>query len=363
MTHPQKTISWWRTSLGEEEIHSVTTSILNENISQGKVTAEFERKISEILSVPYVVATTSGSMAILMALIAAGVGPGDEVIVPNRTWISTAHAPYLLGAKVVLIDVIKGGLTLDASELEGKITQRTKAVIPVHLNGRSADISAIKNICIPRGITVIEDAAQAFCSRNSFGFLGTQSFAGCFSLSIAKLITTGQGGFVVTRNEDTYQKLKSLRTHGIQDLINCSFDGFGFNFRFTDIQASIGLAQLKKLQKRIGSVLKIYALYKKELTNPLIQFLDVNSEQGEIPIYIEILCKDRERLVAYLSEHNIQVRPFYPDLDTALYLNNKSDFPNSRVFAEQGVFLPCGPDQSLENLERTIARLNKFNNV
>jgi dTDP-4-amino-4,6-dideoxygalactose transaminase len=360
MTNPDKMISWWRTSLGEEEIHSISTSILNENISQGEVTAEFERNISEILSVPYVVATTSGSMAILMALIAAGVGPGDEVIVPNRTWIATAHAPYLLGAKVVLVDVIKGGLTLDVSQLEGKITQRTKAVIPVHLNGRSADMSAIKNICIPRGLTVIEDAAQAFCSRNSFGFLGTQSFAGCFSLSIAKLITSGQGGFVVTPDEETYKKLKSLRTHGIQDLINCSFDGFGFNFRFTDIQASIGLAQLKKLQKRIDSVLEIYAFYKRELKNPQIKFLDVKTEQGEIPIYIEVLCKDRGRLVEYLNEHRIQVRPFYPDLDTAAHLNNKSNFPNSRVFADQGVFLPCGPDQSLQNIQKTIFFLNHF---
>lgn len=361
MTNPEKMISWWRTSLGEEEIHSISTSILNENISQGEVTAEFERKISEILSVPYVVATTSGSMAILMALIAAGVGPGDEVIVPNRTWIATAHAPFLLGAKVVLVDVIQGGLTLDASQLERKITTRTKAVIPVHLNGRAADMSAINSICIPRGITVIEDAAQAFCSRNSFGFLGTQSFAGCFSLSIAKLITTGQGGFVVTRHEDTYKRLKSLRTHGIQDLINCSFDGFGFNFRFTDIQASIGLAQLKKIQKRINSVLEIYAIYKKELKNPLFKLLNVNTEQGEIPIYIEVLCKNRDRLISYLNKHQVQVRPFYPDLDTAEYLNNISHFPNSRVFANQGVFLPCGPDQSLKDIQKTIFLLNHFN--
>ena len=103
MTNPDKMISWWRTSLGEEEIHSISTSILNENISQGEVTAEFERNISEILSVPYVVATTSGSMAILMALIAAGVGPGDEVIVPEVTWVASANAIRFVGATPVFI--------------------------------------------------------------------------------------------------------------------------------------------------------------------------------------------------------------------------------------------------------------------
>src|SRR5437773_288088 len=177
-----QSISWWRTQFGEEEIRLITEAIANEHISQGPVTADFERRVGETLGVPYVVATTSGSMAILMSLMAAGVGPGDEVIVPNRTWIATAHAPLLLGAKAVLIDVVKDGLVMDVGQLEQKITPRTKAIIPVHLNGRSVNMKEVNRIAGKRSIKVVEDAAQAFCSRNADGFLGIQSFAGCFSL-------------------------------------------------------------------------------------------------------------------------------------------------------------------------------------
>src|SRR5437016_3807884 len=125
-----KNISWWRTNFGEDEIRLVAEAITAEHISMGPVTAEFERRLAGTIDVPYVVATTSGSMAILMALMAAGIGPGDEVIVPNRTWIATAHAPLLLGARPVLIDVLPDRPIMDVSRLEQKITNRTRAIMP-----------------------------------------------------------------------------------------------------------------------------------------------------------------------------------------------------------------------------------------
>ena len=152
-----ETVSWWRTNFGEDEIRRVVEAIQQEHLSMGPVTAEFERCVAETIDVSYFVATTSGSMAILMALIAAGVGPGDEVIVPNRTWIATAHAPLLLGANPVLIDV------------------------------RSVNMREVTRIADRNGVIVVEDAAQAFGSRNADGWIGTQSFARCFSLSIAKI--------------------------------------------------------------------------------------------------------------------------------------------------------------------------------
>lgn len=354
-------ISWWKTKLGDNEIQNVIQSISQENISQGSVTSEFERQIGLILGVPYVVATTSGSMAILMALIAAGVGPGDEVIVPNRTWIATAHAPLLLGAKVVLVDVEKDCPLMDVSQLESKITNRTKAIIPVHLNGRAVDMDDVNRIGVKYGIRVIEDAAQALCSKNSHGFLGLQSFAGCFSLSVAKIITTGQGGFVVTHDEETYKALKLIRTHGVNDVVHCSYTRSGFNFRFTDIQASIGIAQLKRLPDRIQKVKAIYERYAAEISRlTFLRFLPVNISAGEIPIYVEVLCSARESMIKFLSENDIQVRPFYPDLNDAKYLNSSGRFLNSENFGQQGVFLPCGPDQPLENIDRTLEILHKF---
>ena len=197
-------IPYWRTTFCNGEAEAIVDAIQCEHISQGPIVAEFESKLAAYLGMPYVVTTTSGSTAILMSLLAAGVGQGDEVIVPNRTWIATAHAPYLLGATVKLVDVESDRPIINASLIEGIITERTKAIIPAHMCGRSADMGSINDIAQRYNLLVIEDAAQALGSRNADGYLGTQSDMGCFSLSVAKIISTGQGGFVTTRSEKIY---------------------------------------------------------------------------------------------------------------------------------------------------------------
>lgn len=354
-------INWWRTNFGEDEIKRITASIMAENISQGSITAEFEQLISQKLGVPYVVATTSGSMALLMALIVAGIKPGDEVIVPNRTWIATAHAPLLLGAKSVLVDVESERPIIDAAQIEKKITSKTKVIMPVHLNGRAADIIAINQIAKEYGLIVIEDAAQAFCSRNSTGFLGTQSFAGCFSLSVAKIISTGQGGFVVTNEKSVYEKLVSIRTQGVEDVINCKFTQPGFNFRFNDILASIGIVQIGRVNERIKKSKTIYRKYARALAKfSFLKLIPVDVATGEIPIYIEVLCPERANLMRFLQRHGVQTRPFYPDLDAVNYFKAKDYFPNSRRYGSQGLFLPSGPAQALENIDYVICMLDKY---
>lgn len=357
---PPKIFHWW-SNVGEEEIRRIGDAIRNKRLSQGPITEEFERRISEVLGLEHVAATTSGSMAILMALIAAEVGPGDEVIVPNRTWIATAHAPWLLGAKPVFVDVLPDCPVIDVAQVEARITARTKAIIPVHLNGRSADMRALNRIAARHGLKVIEDAAQAFGSRNLDGPLGTQSFAGCFSLSVAKIITTGQGGYVVTRDPEVGARLRAMRTHGVSDPINCIYTKPGFNFRFTDLLASIGLVQLEQLPERIRKLQIIYARYAAALPAfDFLRFVPVNIAAGEIPIYIEVCCPQRDRLVAHLAATGIQTRPFYPDLHTAPYFGDTGRYPNAEKFAAQGLFLPSGPDQPMENVERVLEELARF---
>lgn len=344
-----------------EEVERIAWAISNEHISQGPVVQEFESRLSDYLGVPHVVATTSGSMAILMALWAIGVGPGDEVIVPNRTWIATAHAPFLLGAKVRLVDVEADRPIIDPTKIEESITARTKAIIPVHLNGRSADLNKINGIARKYGITVIEDAAQALGSRNQDGLLGTQSEMGCFSLSVAKIIATGQGGFVVTRNKHLFEKLAAMRTHGVGSVIDAEWTQPGFNFRFTDILASIGLVQLTRLTERVEKVKVIYRRYAAAMSDlSSLRLLPVDIENGELPIYVEALCPERDRLIRFLSERGIQCRPFYPNLSEAPYFDYHEDFPNSEMFAKQGIFLPCGPEQPLGNIELVIDSLIDF---
>ena len=341
-------------------------SVAHENISQGPVTQEFEAKLAASLDVPYAVATTSGSVALYMALSALGVGAGDEVIVPDRTWVATAHAVLLTGAKVVLVDVLPDVPALDPSQLREKVTTRTKAIMPVHLNGRAADMAAVQQVADEFGLCVVEDACQALYSKNSQGFLGTQSQAGCFSLGVSKLISTGQGGFVVTRDQEIYERLKLLRNHGVVDQFTDTWNQMGFNFKFTDLLASFGLVQLSKSESRIRRVHAVYDRYMDVL--PEFQFLrpiPVNTAGGEVPLYMEVNCGQRDRLINYLTSQGVQTRPFPPSLHTSSYLNDPDadqaeDFPNSNQFDQQGMYLPCGPEQPLENIDRVMDALKTY---
>lgn len=360
-TRLKQPISWWRTDLSEAEAASAARAIREEHLSQGPVVSEFEARLAEYLGVPYVVATTSGSMSLLMALWTLGVGPGDEVIVPNRTWIATAHAAVLLGAKVRLVDVEKDRPIIDPDGIEEAITTRTKAIIPVHLNGRSADMREINRIAHKHGLRVVEDAAQALGSRNCDGLLGTQSDLGCFSLSVAKIITTGQGGFVATRDRTLYEKMIALRMHGVQSVVDAEWIQPGFNFRFTDILAAIGLVQVTQLDERIKTVRTIYSRYAAAIRDlPFLELIPSNIEAGEVPVYIEVLCKERDALIAFLADRNIQSRPFYPDLDRATYLSGTGEFPNSRRYGNEGIYLPCGPGQSMANIDAVLDALRYF---
>jgi perosamine synthetase len=358
-------INWWRTEFKGGEAEAVVRAINGEHISQGPIVAEFERQVAAYLGVPYVVATTSGSMALLLSVWASGIGPGDEVIVPNRTWIATAHAPHMLGATVKFVDVEKNRPIIDVDTIEAAITSRTRAIIPVHMCGRSADMRAINQIARRHNLAVIEDAAQALGSRNCDGFLGTQSDMGCFSLSVAKIIATGQGGFIATSNEENYKKLVSMRTQGVGDIVNAGWDRPGFNFRFTDILAAIGLEQLKILQQRIDKVKAIYNTYVEGLSGlSYIKIIPVDLAAGEVPVYIEVLCEKRELLIGFLAEKGIQCRPFYPDLHQARYFNQTDgDFPHAKPFGQWGVYLPAGPEQPLGNVEKVIHAIRDFRSL
>lgn len=354
-------VNWWRTSFGEPEVQGVADAVSHEHISQGPVTEQLEARIAEALEVPYAVVTTSGSVALLLALMALGVGKGDEVIVPNRTWIATAHAALLLGAEVVLVDVRPDIPVMDVSQLREKITPRTKVIMPVHLNGRAADMDQIRSISEEHGLYVVEDACQALFSRNSSGFLGTQSDAGCFSLGVTKLISTGQGGFVATTSRDTYEKLKLVRNHGVIDNFTDTWNQLGFNFKFTDLLASFGLAQMSRVEGRIEHLKAVNSRYEAGLAElPFLRMIPVNVKRGELPLYVEVLCDEREQLIEFLDGHGIQIRPFPPDLHVSDYLPNSAHFPNSETFSKKGMFLPCGPEQPLENVDRVIKTLHLF---
>lgn len=356
-------ISWWRTQFTEEDIKKISETIRNENMSMGVVTQEFEEQLAHKLDVPYVVATTSGSTALLMALIASDITKGDEVIIPNRTWIAAVHAVLLIGAIPILIDVENDKPLIDIQKINQAITKKTRAIIPTQLNGRAINMKKIWSIAEENNLVVIEDSAQALLSVYMDKFMGTQSDFGCFSLSVAKLLSTGQGGFIVTNDKNRYEKLISIRTHGISNFTQFSpFSTFGFNFRITDVTASIGLVRLKYVEEKVKALIEIYKLYEvglKNFTN--IELVPVNTNEKEIPLYIEVLVKNREEVVRSLNSKNIEARYMYPNLDTAKYFSSKGGFPNSERFEKNGLVLPCGPDQPKSKVLRTIDALSIFN--
>jgi len=336
-------------------------AIANENISEGALTKQLEEKIAQSLGVPYVVMTTSGSVALLLGLMAMKVGPGDEVIVPNRTWIATAHAVLMTGANVRLVDVLPNVPVMDVSQIESKINSKTKAILPVHLNGRGVDMERVQALAKKYSLHVIEDAAQSLFCQWRGQYLGTLSHVGCFSIGISKLISTGQGGFVVTRDRKIYEKLKSIKNHGITDIFTDTWGERGFNFKFTDLLSSVGLAQIHTVKERISHLKKLYTRYSEGLEGlPFLKMIPVNLIEGEFPIYAEALCPCRERLRAFLASHGIQIRPVPPNISISNYLNNEGAFPCSELFSQQGFYLPCGPGQSFENVDIVINALHDF---
>ncbi len=354
-------ISWWRTSFGDGEIEGLRKAIVQEYITAGPLTEQLEQELARGLGVPYVVVTTSGSAALLMSLMALDIGPGDEVIVPNRGWIATAHAVLMVGARAVIVDSLPDVPLMNVSDVRAKITPKTKAIIPVHLNGRAVDMQGIHQIAREHDLHVIEDACQAMFSKNAGNFLGTRSDLGCFSLGISKLISTGQGGVVVTQNRELYEQLKLIRNHGVKDIFTNAWSRMGFNFKFTDLLASVGLAQLTKVHDRLIHLNAIYDKYVKALEElPFLSLIPVDISGGEIPLYIEVLCPQRDRLADYMRQEGIQVRLFNPSLERSPYIPSNGGFPNSKIFEEQGVFLPCGPAQSFENVASVIKALQRY---
>lgn len=361
------TIPWWSVDLGAEAPQAALQAIQSRQLSMGAVVALFEQRMSEVLGVSHVVAVCNGSSALMLALLEAGVQAGDEVIVPNRTWIATAHAAHLLGARVVLADVEKERPVLDPDDFAASITPRTRCVIPVHLNGRACDIVRIRTIAEQHGIIVIEDAAQALLSTSpEGGYLGTHSRSGCFSLSVAKLITCGQGGFIVTTDAGVAQRLRLMRTHGTGDVIHAQWNFAGGNFRFTDILASVAMTQLESIQKRKESLLHLYAMYTEALQDmPNIRLLPIDTLGGELPLYIEVLVENRSSCMEYLEAHGIQARPLYPDLHKAPQFGQMAirAYPHSAKYGEQAMFLPSGPDQSIEDITHVIHTLRAWEGI
>ncbi|MHB8154894.1 MAG: DegT/DnrJ/EryC1/StrS family aminotransferase [Candidatus Omnitrophota bacterium] len=356
-------VPWWKTNLGDKEIKKIEQSILSGHTMQGPVVLELEGRLAKLLDVPYALLTTNGSSALLMALLACGIKPGDEVIIPNLTFVATALAPQLLGARIKLVDVSSSRPLIDVEQIKNSITRKTKAIIPVHFNGMAANIGDIYALGRKYNIVVIEDAAQALCSRNLLGALGTQSDIGVYSLGITKLITTVQGGLVVTRNKRIFEKLKTIRNYGLtkQQGRQSTQEIVGFNFKFNDILASIGLSQINRVKEKIKTLKDIYNLYKDGLKGlDYLSMIDARIEEGELPLWTIVLCAKRQKLITLLKGRGILAKPFDRAICDLLPSGKSKSYRQSEVYADSGLILPSGPDQSKDDLRYVIDSLRSI---
>jgi perosamine synthetase len=348
-------VGWWWTEIGEPEKALITSAIDSRRFSQGPYAIELETALQKKLDVPYVLTTPSGSLALLMSMMAAGVGPGDEVIVPDRTWIATAHGAAIVGARIVLADSESHSPAVDVEEIARRITPRTKAIIPVHLNGRSCDMAGIMALAQPRGIYVVEDAAQALLSKSPLGMLGTIGDMGCFSLGMTKLISMGHGGAIATRRKDLHEKLFMIRENGVSDRMTETATALGCNFRVSDLQSAMGIAQLNRADQKIAHVLRVYHRYMGGLANmPHVRVLPVDVDNGEVPLWTEVICRDRAKLAAALLKEGIEIHLGHRSLSRAPHLKATGEYPNSQFYDDNLARLPCGPGQPLENVDRVI---------
>lgn len=304
-----------------------------------KKTEEFERAICAYTGARYCSVVSNGTITLVLALLAVGVRPGDEVIVPDYTMIATPNAVRMIGATPAFVDVDES-MCLDPKLVASAISRKTKAVMHVSVNGRVGRLDALRKICRARHIPLIEDAAQSLGSWYQRKHVGRHGAIGSFSFSVPKIITTGQGGALITDDRALYEKIEKLKDFGRVRAGVDEHDQIGWNFKFTDLQAVFGLAQMKKLPWRVARKKKMFALYKKELARVHeVSFIPTSASVA--PWFMDILVPDPKALAAHLKERGIGSRPFYPAIHTqAVYADARVSCPNALRFGAHGLWLP-----------------------
>lgn len=364
----------------ETEIALLRDCLASGWVTQGPLTEKFERLIAERHRARFAFATTSCTAALHLAMMALGIGPGDEVIVPAFTWVTSAHAAEYVGARPVFVDVATETYNIDPALIEAAITPRTRAVVAVHLFGQAAPMLEILEIAKSHNVAVVEDAACAIGTTYRGRPVGTLGEIGCFSFHPRKIITTGEGGVATTDHEDLADRLRSLRNHGATGLPPASeeahgpwtmatFERLGFNLRFSDIQAAVGIAQMEKLerllQERHARAARYSALLADVQQLVLPNGAGYDSGHTYQSYVVRIAGGDRKRrndIMGHLAERQIETRPgthavhrlgFY----AKKYGYHPGDFPNASLCEDTTITLPIFPGMTDTVQDEVVAAL------
>lgn len=359
----ERSIPWWHPVLGREEADAVSHVVLSQYLNDGPLSGAFAARIAELCGSRFGISVTSGTMALFVALSAAEVGPGDEVLVPDLTFIATANAVTLTGARAVLVDVDPATGCMDPEAARRARTARTRAMLPVHLSGRPAPMKELAALSRDEGWIIIEDAAEALGSKHAGKPLGSWGKAGCFSFSPMKTITTGQGGVVVTDDEGLYSRMVELKDQGRPVRGTGGADqhvSLGYNFKLTDMQAAVGLAQLRVLESRIAHLRMVASTYHERLRSlPGFTLLPWSDQDGVVLQWVDAKVRHRDALHDHLLKCGIQCRKFWYPLHTqSPYKEAQGLFPGAEEVSAQGLWLPSALSLGMTELElvcKTIA--------
>jgi len=350
--------------IGDEERQALNSYMQEDGfLTEFKNTKKFEEAIEEFTGSKHCIVVNNGTISLTLAALALGIKPGDEVIVPNFTMVATPNSITMIGAKPVFVDVEPETLCIDLDQIKQSLTSKTKAIMLVSANGRQPKTN-LKNyieFAKDNNLKIIEDAAQSLGSYYDDGtHIGLKGEIGSFSFSMPKVITTGQGGALVTNNEKLANKLRKLKDFGRTAGGSDVHDSIGYNSKFTEMQAVIGLEQIKKLDFRIERKKEIWKRYRDNLlaTDQISLFnhnLDLTA-----PWFIDSLCKDRENLIAFLKKSSIGTRVMYPPLNDQECYRVKGDFPISEDVGERGLWLPSYTQLSDEDIDYISDQIIKF---
>lgn len=359
----------------EQEAQAAFDVIRTGWLIQGPKVQEFEEQFAAMVGARHAIAVNSGSSALLVAMAALGIGPGDEIICPNMTFVSSASAALFLGAKPVFADIEMSYYGLDPADLERCVTPNTKAIVPVHYAGHSAEMGPILEFAKERGIAVLEDAAESHLATYlDMGMTGTLGEIGIFSFTPSKPMTTGEGGMVVTDDESLAQACRRFRNFG--DVSKFEWAALGFNFRLPEALGAMGLVQLGRLEEAVRRRRAIGRRYTEAFADldVVIPPQERTPTDGNYQLYTIRLDTERgaptgDQVRSALAGRGVGSRLYYPPMHSQGVFadsgGSDADVPNSLLYAESAVSLPIFPTLSsdeqdfvIDSLRASVAELS-----